>query len=185
MNRSHTHLFIAGLLLSLSSCVINPDNGELFGNPSASFTVEGLGTAASAQIVVEARNQATEEEEDEWEQIATGTTAATAIVTPDDFLPSTNTPYLYYYRIRDVQISRSDDPSTFCRWDPDCTFPPGSVGATIRVRQIKDGNSITLFGGEEDSLTCHVNRLRDGDNFYSSGYECGFDDPLITILALT
>lgn len=167
-------------LLSTAACVVSPYNGQVLDTVHSTFTVSGFGNVGSAQIVVEAKNQRT----GAWEQIATTTTAATPIITDRTF-PGTNTPNLYYYSIANVAVSRAASPSTLCRWSSTCRIEPSDVDAEVRVRQLSNGGSRELFVGERDTQQCVQARLEDGEDFYASSYECGYDTTVLSLRVIT
>jgi hypothetical protein len=164
--RIRLHLMIAALLVVTTGCVLAPYELEHFG-PNSTIPVQGVARSASIQITVEAFNKAT----GVWDDIASTTSAATPTVSAGTWNGS---PDLFFYSFS-VQIPNP------CYWDASCSFPAGDFTAKIRVREGPRDNAFYELRGAFDSLSCAQGRLGNGEDFVSAGYNCGYNDTVITL----
>jgi hypothetical protein len=149
-----------------TGCVLAPYDNQHIG-PNTTFTVQGVAFSASVQITVEAFNQAT----GVWDDIASTTSAATATFPAGTW---SNSPDLYAYSFP-VHVANP------CYWDATCQIPAGSFSAKIRVREGPRTDGFYQFRGQFDSLSCALGRLRAGEDFLAAGFNCGYNDTVITL----
>ena len=130
------------------------------------FKVQGYAKTWSI-VTVEAFNQCNQR----WEDNGTaGTTAAPAF--PAGYW--NNSPELHAYQ---VNVLLWDT----CYWSSECDAP-GFYCGYIRVREGYPFEDTTyLYRGRQASLACDIGQLNAGVDFYTAGFNCGFDNTVLTL----
>lgn len=159
----HTEIAAAMLAaFSISACVLEPVQDQFLAGPYEVIAFGGFAHNSGATVVLEARNQET----DEFEEFAT----VTANTQPVTLGKRT----LFYWHTT-AAIAHSGDAKTLCRWHKSCQIQPGDNSARVRAREVyPDGTLHTLFTHQAGGVFCMYKKLEGGevDDLYIAYWLC-------------
>jgi hypothetical protein len=153
-------------VVASAGCVITPYEGQ----EVSRYGFELQGYAQTFELVtVEAYSLCSQR----WVDNATTVSAQNA-----DFPAGywNNSPELHPYA---VTVLLNDS----CYWGPGCD--PRRYCAHIRVREGYQGSTVYHYRGGQSSLSCDIQQLGAGTDFYTAGFNCGFDNTVITLFPLS
>jgi hypothetical protein len=155
--------------LAAPACVTDPVDGRRLSSRDQVITIQGLYNAPSKTLTVEAFDFVA----NGWRTVGSATSATTPLVAANTF---GNNPDLFLYT---TSVQAGKTPEEF-----DARWLPATGYAKLRVRE---GNFVPYASeaqgpnGELRGVGCVIEEADPGDDFFSTAFDCGFDDTEIDL----